>query len=65
MTDAAAGTGSAQQADLPTVLRDGSVAGHWILDAAGSSVAFHVKHFWGHFVRVEAGSSDIGDASLN
>jgi polyisoprenoid-binding protein YceI len=31
--------------DLPTLVRDGS--GAWTLDPAGSSVEFHVKHFWG------------------
>jgi polyisoprenoid-binding protein YceI len=65
MTDAADSVGSAQEADLPTVLRDGSVAGHWVLDPAGSRVAFHVKHFWGlitvhgNFDQL-SGEADIG-----
>jgi polyisoprenoid-binding protein YceI len=31
--------------DLPALVREGS--GAWTLDPAGSSVEFHVKHFWG------------------
>jgi polyisoprenoid-binding protein YceI len=46
MTDAD-GVGPAQQADLQTLLRDGTLAGQWVLDPAGSRVGFHVKHFWG------------------
>jgi polyisoprenoid-binding protein YceI len=31
--------------NVQTLLKDG--AGHWYLDPEGSSVKFHVKHFWG------------------
>lgn len=35
------------QPDTTALLADGTVAGHWVLDPAGSRVEFHVKHFWG------------------
>lgn len=41
MTDSSADTSMNAQ----TLLKD--AAGHWTLDPAGSSVQFHVKHFWG------------------
>jgi polyisoprenoid-binding protein YceI len=47
MTDAPGNAGSAEQPDLPALLREETVAGHWVLDPARSRVAFHVKHFWG------------------
>lgn len=35
------------QADASALLADGTAAGHWELDLAGSRAEFHVKHFWG------------------
>jgi polyisoprenoid-binding protein YceI len=43
--------------DVQAILRDGQ--GRWVLDAAGSAVEFHVKHFWGaitvhgHFEQID------------
>jgi polyisoprenoid-binding protein YceI len=34
-------------ADAAALLADGTVAGRWVLDPAGSRAEFHVKHFWG------------------
>lgn len=39
--------GSAMQADVAAIVADGTVAGHWVLDLAGSRVEFGVRHFWG------------------
>jgi polyisoprenoid-binding protein YceI len=42
------GSASGQtSAEVAAVLADGTVAGDWVLDPAGSRVEFHVKHFWG------------------
>ncbi len=41
MTDNRAGS----TVDVAVAVRDGQ--GRWSLDSAGSSVEFHVKHFWG------------------
>jgi polyisoprenoid-binding protein YceI len=33
--------------DVTSLLADGTAAGNWVLDPAGSDAGFHVKHFWG------------------
>ena len=33
--------------DATSQLADGTAAGNWVLDPAGSSTQFRVKHFWG------------------
>ena len=33
--------------DVTSLLADGTAAGSWVLDPAGSRAGFHVKHFWG------------------
>jgi polyisoprenoid-binding protein YceI len=33
--------------DVTSQLADGTAAGGWVLDPAGSSTGFRVKHFWG------------------
>lgn len=38
---------SAVKTDVAGLMAAGTAAGHWVLDPAGSSVQFHVKHFWG------------------
>jgi polyisoprenoid-binding protein YceI len=45
----AAEAGSAAQAgtDMETLVRDGALAGPWVLDPRASRVEFRVKHFWG------------------
>ncbi len=51
--------------DIRTLVRD--AAGTWTLDPAGSTVEFHVKHFWGlitvhgHFERIE-GEGTVDEA---
>jgi polyisoprenoid-binding protein YceI len=39
--------GTVTQAGAGALLADGTAAGHWVLDPAGSRAEFHVKHFWG------------------
>jgi polyisoprenoid-binding protein YceI len=39
--------GTLAPADAAALLADGTVAGRWVLDPAGSRAEFHVKHFWG------------------
>ena len=39
--------GALAEADAGALLDDGTVAGRWVLDPAGSRAEFHVKHFWG------------------
>ena len=34
-------------ASVTSLLTDGTAAGSWVLDPAGSSAEFRVKHFWG------------------
>lgn len=34
-------------ASVPSLLADGTAAGTWLLDQAGSHAEFAVKHFWG------------------
>jgi polyisoprenoid-binding protein YceI len=64
MTDASDGIGPAQQTDVATLLRDGSETGHWVLDSAGSRVAFHVRHFWG-LVTIHGGFDQLsGEADI-
>jgi polyisoprenoid-binding protein YceI len=43
----AAPTGSAESADLATLVGGGAGAGQWALDPAGSRFEFAVKNFWG------------------
>lgn len=33
--------------DVTSLLADGTAAGNWVLDSAGSHAEFGVKHFWG------------------
>lgn len=33
--------------DITSLLADGTAAGNWVLDSAGSHAEFGVKHFWG------------------
>ncbi len=33
--------------DVTPLLADGTAAGNWALDPAGSRAEFRVKHFWG------------------
>jgi polyisoprenoid-binding protein YceI len=47
MTEHDDSTGSVSQRDLATLVADGTLAGHWVLDPAGSRAEFHIKHFWG------------------
>ncbi len=39
--------GTVAQAGAGALLADGTAAGHWVLDPAGSRAEFHVRHFWG------------------
>jgi polyisoprenoid-binding protein YceI len=39
--------GALAPAGAAALLNDGTVAGRWVLDPAGSRAEFHVKHFWG------------------
>jgi polyisoprenoid-binding protein YceI len=41
------GTESLAPAGVAALLGDGTAAGRWVLDPAGSRVEFHVRHFWG------------------
>ena len=45
----AAEAGRAAQADtdVEALVRDGGLAGRWVLDPQASRVEFHVRHFWG------------------
>ena len=47
MSEQDSGAVSAANRDVAALIRGGSAAGHWVLDPAGSSVGFAVKHFWG------------------
>lgn len=38
---------NATDVDVRSLLLDGTAAGTWVLDPAGSRADFHVKHFWG------------------
>jgi polyisoprenoid-binding protein YceI len=45
---AAEAGGTAQAgADVQALVRDGALAGRWVLDPGASRVEFHVRHFWG------------------
>jgi polyisoprenoid-binding protein YceI len=33
--------------NITSLLTDGTAAGSWVLDPAGSHAGFHVRHFWG------------------
>lgn len=39
--------GAAPSADVAALVANPTMTGRWVLDGAGSSVEFHVKHFWG------------------
>ena len=45
----AAGAGGTAQAgaDVQALVRDGALAGRWVLDPRASRVEFRVRHFWG------------------
>ena len=47
MTEHNDGAGSVAQADFAALVADGTLAGHWVLDLAGSRAEFHAKSFWG------------------
>jgi polyisoprenoid-binding protein YceI len=47
MSEQDSGALSAADRDVTGLMRGGRAAGHWVLDPAGSSVGFAVKHFWG------------------
>lgn len=38
---------AASSADVAALVANPTMAGRWVLDGPGSSVEFHVKHFWG------------------
>lgn len=62
--------GSLAQANVAALLGDGTAAGRWVLDPAGSRVEFHVKHFWGavtvhgSFARITGEGSVGADGSV-
>jgi polyisoprenoid-binding protein YceI len=63
-----AATTPSSPVDVQALVRD--AAGKWSLDPAGSSVEFHVKHFWGlitvhgHFEQIEGeGTVEAGNIS--
>jgi polyisoprenoid-binding protein YceI len=47
MSDQDSGAVRAANPDVGGLVSGGAGAGHWVLDPAGSSVEFAVKHFWG------------------
>ncbi len=70
MSDGNNGVASAGSADLATLVADGTAAGQWTLDPAGSRFEFGIKNFWGAitvrgtFDSVE-GSAQVGpDGSI-
>jgi len=47
MSDQDSGAVRAANPDVAALISGGSAAAHWVLDPAGSSVEFAVRHFWG------------------
>ncbi|HUZ52545.1 MAG TPA: YceI family protein [Streptosporangiaceae bacterium] len=47
MSDQDSGAVRAANPDVAGLMSGGNAAGHWVLDPAGSSVEFAVRHFWG------------------
>jgi polyisoprenoid-binding protein YceI len=47
-----------------SLLTDGTAAGSWVLDPAGSHAGFHVKHFWGAITVHGTFERMTGDASV-
>jgi polyisoprenoid-binding protein YceI len=47
MSDHDSGAVRAANPDVAELVSGGTAAGRWVLDPAGSSVEFAVKHFWG------------------
>ena len=47
MSDQDSNAVPAANPDVAGLMSGGAAAGHWVLDPAGSSVEFAVKHFWG------------------
>jgi polyisoprenoid-binding protein YceI len=45
-------------------LADGTAAGNWVLDPAGSSAAFGIKHFWGAITVRGTLESMTGEATI-
>jgi polyisoprenoid-binding protein YceI len=39
--------GAASSADVVALVVNPTMTGRWVLDGAGSSVEFHIRHFWG------------------
>jgi len=65
---AAEAGGTAQAgADVQALVRDGALAGRWVLDPGASRVEFHVRHFWGAvtvrgwFERLEGDVEPVAD----
>jgi len=64
------GAGSVAQADFAALAADGTLAGHWVLDPAGSRAEFHIKHFWGamtvhgSFTRLSGEADVSADGSI-
>ena len=62
--------GTLAAADAAALLDDGTVAGRWVLDPAGSRAEFHVKHFWGavtvhgSFSQITGGGSVGSDGTV-
>jgi len=57
--------GAVPPADVATLLADETTAGRWVLDPAGASVEFAVKHFWGAITVRGSFSHLTGEASVD
>jgi polyisoprenoid-binding protein YceI len=55
---------AAAPAGAAALLTDGSMAGKWVLDSAGSRTEFAVKHFWGAITVRGSFTSIAGEGSV-
>jgi polyisoprenoid-binding protein YceI len=56
--------GTVAQASAGALLADGTAAGRWVLDPAGSRAEFHVKQFWGAITVHGSFSQITGEGSV-
>jgi len=64
MSEQSNGATSTAQADVAGLLADGSMAGRWAVDPAGTTIEFGVKHFWGAIIVRGSLGTVTGEASV-
>lgn len=64
MSEQSQGVTSTAQADVAGLLADGSEAGRWAVDPAGTTIEFGVKHFWGAITVHGSLGTVTGEASV-